>query len=82
MTFDPVTHAFGTVITANYPDDGFAVNPVTDVLIDRSDASGAGTVSAVDLTGLRACTLTDSGLADDEDGPSTDSSTDIIDWDA
>ncbi len=76
LTFDPISHAFGTVIPANYA-ESFALNSVTNVLIDGSDDSGAGAMDAVDVTGARACTLTDSNIGSDQDGASTDSDTNI-----
>jgi len=76
VTFDPVTHAFGTIIPANYA-ESFALNSATDVIIDASDSSGAGAMDSVDVAGERACTLTDSNIGSDQDGASTDSETNI-----
>lgn len=76
VTFDPVTHAFGTIIPANYP-EAFSLNSTTNVVIDASDDSSSGAIHAVDIAGARACTLTDSGLGGDQDGASTDSATNI-----
>ncbi len=76
LTFDPVSHAFGTVIPANYA-EAFALNSTTNVLIDGSDSSGAGAMDSVDVTGARACTLSDSNIGGDQDGASTDSDTNI-----
>jgi hypothetical protein len=76
VTFNPVTHAFGNVIPASYP-EAFSLNSTTNVVMDASDATGFGSMDAVDVTGERACTLTDSNIGSDLDGASTDSATNI-----
>lgn len=77
VTFNPVTHVFGTIIPANYPET-FSLNSTTNVVMDASDSSsGSGAMHAVDVTGGRACTLTDSNIRGDQDGSSTDSATNI-----
>ena len=75
-TFDPATHTFGGIITANYPET-FAVNSSTNVVVDASDDDVAGQIGAVDIGGSRACTLSDSNIGDDNDGSSFDSTTNI-----
>ncbi len=76
VTFNPVTHAFGTVIPASYP-EAFSLNSTTNVVMDASDDTGGGSMDAVDVSGERACTLNDSNIGDDLDGASTDSATNI-----
>lgn len=76
ITFDPIAHTFGTLIPANYA-ESFALNSTTNVLIDGSDDSGSGAMDAVDVSGGRACTLSDTNIGGDQDGASTDSATNI-----
>ena len=76
VTFDPVAHTFGTPIAATYP-EAFSLNSTTNVVMDASESSGGGNMDAVDISGGRACTLTDSNLGGDLDGASTDSATNI-----
>jgi hypothetical protein len=76
VTFDPVTHAFGTVIPANYAET-FSLNSTTNVVMDASDSSPFNTIDAIDIIDGRACVLTDTNLIGDQDGSSTDSSTNI-----
>jgi hypothetical protein len=77
FTFDPVTHAFGTLIPANYAET-FSLNSTTNVAMDASDSSAFNTMDAIDIADERACVLTDTNLAgNDQDGASTDSATNI-----
>jgi hypothetical protein len=76
VTFDPVTHAFGTVIPANYAET-FSLNSTTNVVMDSSDSSPFNTIDAIDITDGRACVLTDTNLTGDQDGASTDAATNI-----
>jgi hypothetical protein len=76
VTFDPVTHAFGTVIPANYAET-FSLNSTTNVAMDASDDSPSTTIDAIDVANGRACVLTDTNLMGDQDGASTDSATNI-----
>jgi len=76
VTFDPVTHAFGTVIPANYAET-FSLNLTTNVVMDSSDSSPFNTIDAIDVADGRACVLTDTNLTGDQDGASTDSATNI-----
>jgi hypothetical protein len=76
VTFDPVTHAFGPVIPANYAET-FSLNSTTNVVMDSSDSSPFNTIDAIDITDGRACVLTDTNLTGDQDGASTDSATNI-----
>ena len=76
MTFDPVTHAFGPVIPANYAET-FSLNSTTNVVMDSSDSSPFNTIDAIDVADGRACQLTDTNLTGDQDGASTDSATNI-----
>ena len=76
VTFDPVTHAFGTVIPANYAET-FSLNSTTNVAMDSSDSSPFNTIDAIDITDGRACVLTDTNLTGDQDGASTDAATNI-----
>ena len=76
FTFDPVTHAFGTLIPANYAET-FSLNSTTNVAMDASDSSPFNTIDAIDVANGRACVLTDTNLTGDQDGASTDSATNI-----
>ena len=76
VTFDPVTHAFGTLIPANYAET-FSLNSTTNVVMDSSDSSPFNTIDAIDVADGRACQLTDTNLTGDQDGASTDSATNI-----
>ena len=76
VTFNPVSHAFGSVIPANYPET-FALNQNTNVVIDASDDDSTGQIGGVQVGNGRACTLSDSNIGDDNDGSSFDSVTNI-----
>jgi len=76
VTFNPVTHKFGTIIPANYPET-FALNDKTNVVIDASDDDASGEIGAANMGGHRACTLSDSNIGDDNDGSSFDRVTNI-----
>ena len=77
ITFDPVAKTFGTLVPANYPET-FAFNPLTQQVLDASDASSAGNTQVVDLQGNRTCALADANLGGDQDGASFDTSTNIV----
>lgn len=77
VTFNPVTHAFGSIIPANYAET-FALNQTTNVVIDASDADASGQIGGVQLSKNRACTLSDANIGDDNDGSSFDSVTNIV----
>ena len=74
-TFDPVAHTFGPIVQANYPET-FALNAATNVITDASDSNN-GFTSIVDLKAGRTCTLTDANINRDQDGASTDASTNL-----
>jgi hypothetical protein len=76
VTFDPVTHVFGTPIAASYA-EAFSLNSATNVVMDGSDSTGDGSMDVIDIGGGRACTLTDINIGSDLDGASTDSGTNI-----
>jgi hypothetical protein len=77
ITFNPISHAFGTLIPANYPET-FALNEKTNVVIDASDDDGIGTIGGVQMAKKRACTLSDSNIGNDNDGSTFDSATNIV----
>ncbi len=76
ITFDPMTHTFGTPIDANYAET-FAFNGITNQVIDASDSDSAGQIGIVDMAGKKVCTLSDANIGGDNDGASVDSTTDI-----
>ncbi len=76
VTFDPITHVFGTIIPANYA-EAFALNDKTGVVIDGSDDDSTGAIGATDLAGGRTCTLSDTNIDSDNDGSSLDNTTNI-----
>jgi hypothetical protein len=76
VTFNTISHAFGTIVPANYA-EAFAFNDKSGVLIDASDSDNNGEIGGVELTKARACTLSDSNIGGDNDGTSFDSSTNI-----
>lgn len=76
VTFDPVAHSFGSVISANYAET-FAFNPSTGQVVDASDSDSAGQIGIVDISTPKACTLEDSNIGGDNDGSAIDPFTDI-----
>jgi hypothetical protein len=77
VTFNPVTHVFGTIIAGNYPET-FALNDQSNVVIDASDDDSTGQIGGIDVTGDRACKLSDTNIGGDNDGSSFDSATNIV----
>ena len=77
ITFNPITHIFGSLIPANYPET-FALNEKTNVVIDASDDDASGEIGGIQVSKGRACTLTDSNIGGDNDGSSFDSTTNIV----
>ena len=75
-TFNPVTHAFGAIVQANYA-EAFALNAATNTIVDASDSDNTGAIGVVDISKSRTCTLTDAGIGGDNDGASTDSTTNV-----
>jgi hypothetical protein len=71
ITFNPMTHSFGSVISANYAET-FALNAATNQVMDASDDDVAGSIGLVDFPSSQACTLTDSHIGGDNDGASVD----------
>jgi hypothetical protein len=76
VTFNPVTHKFGAIITANYAET-FALNDKTNVVIDASDGDSTGQIGGVEVGKGRACTLSDTNIDSDNDGSSFDRGTNI-----
>jgi hypothetical protein len=77
VTFNTMTHAFGTIVAANYP-EAFAFNNKTNLIIDASDNDSSGQIGGIDQANARACTLTDTNVGSDNDGSSFDNSTGIV----
>jgi hypothetical protein len=76
VTFDPVAHTFGSIVQANYPET-FALNAATNTVMDASDDATFNVLSTVDMTGGRTCALTDTNIGGDQDGASTDATTNL-----
>jgi hypothetical protein len=74
---DPVTHHFGPIISANYPET-FAFDSALNIIIDASDSDNSGEIGAVDVPNKIACTLSDTNIGGDNDGSSIDSTTNIL----